>query len=214
MCRSIEERSGPSWENRIENGWLTRIVQTWVNSLFHPIEFFSNMRIHGDFLSPLLYSIIINFIGTIGVLSVQMNIPKTAFWKTPMLDAYSLSSGIIFVSFVILSPILTIISSFIGAGILHFCLFIAGGVKSGFEATFRVVCYSTGPTIFSIIPICGGLISWLWIIPLQVIGLTKSHKPDTWRSVLAVLLPFICCCCVAVTFVLSMTGLIAYMGSE
>ena len=45
-----------------------------------------------------------------------------------------------------------------------------------------------------ILPICGGLISGIWCIVVQCIGLTRAHQTTTGRALLAILLPIIVCC--------------------
>jgi hypothetical protein len=51
---------------------------------------------------------------------------------------------------------------------------------------------STGP--LQMIPVCGGLISVVWALVCNCIGLARAHETDTGRAVLAVFLPLIVCC--------------------
>ena len=51
---------------------------------------------------------------------------------------------------------------------------------------------STQPLL--IIPFCGGLISGVWGLIVEVIGLARAHEIDTGKAVLAVILPLIVCC--------------------
>ena len=96
---------------------------------------------------------------------------------------------------ILLSPVIVIVWMFIASGILHVCLMIVGGAKKSFETTFRVVCFSAGSTtLLSIIPICGGLISGVWNVVLEIIGLARAHEIDTGKAVIAVLLPLVVCC--------------------
>jgi hypothetical protein len=103
--------------------------------------------------------------------------------------------GIWAVGYILLSPVLVIVFMFIASGILHLCLMIVGGARKPFETTFRVVCFSSGSTsLLSMIPFCGGLISGVWNIVLEIIGVARAHEIDTGKAVLAVLLPIIVCC--------------------
>jgi hypothetical protein len=45
-----------------------------------------------------------------------------------------------------------------------------------------------------IVPFCGGLISGIWGLVAECIGLARAHETDTGRAVLAVFLPLIVCC--------------------
>ena len=72
---------------------------------------------------------------------------------------------------------------------------IVGGANHSFETTFRVFAFtqgSTGP--LQIIPLCGGLISFVWAIVCNCIGLARAQETDTGRAVLAVFSPLIVCC--------------------
>ena len=97
-----------------------------------------------------------------------------------------------------------LIGTFIGAGILHVCLLITGGEKNGFEATFRVVAYSSGATaLFQVLPFCGGIIGGIWALVAQIIGAREMHETTTGKAVVAVLLPLICCCgCAIILFMI------------
>jgi len=99
----------------------------------------------------------------------------------------------------IMVPILVAIALFIHTCILHFMLLILGEGKDGFEATFRVLCYSHTADIANVIPMCGGLISIIWFVVLQVLGVAETHRCSQGKAALAVLLPLLlCCACIAV----------------
>ena len=96
---------------------------------------------------------------------------------------------------IILVPLFLVIFLFIWSGLAHLCLMIVGGANQPFETTFRVFAFtqgSAGP--LQIIPLCGGLISGVWAIVCNCIGLARAHETDTGRAVLAVFLPLIVCC--------------------
>jgi hypothetical protein len=96
---------------------------------------------------------------------------------------------------IILVPVAILIVLFIWSGLAHLCLIIFGGAKQSFETTFRVFAFtqgSAGP--LQIIPICGGLISGIWAIVCNCIGLARAQETDTSRALLAVLSPLIVCC--------------------
>jgi hypothetical protein len=96
---------------------------------------------------------------------------------------------------IILLPLFVVIVLFIGSGIVHLCLMIVGGANQPFETTFRVFAFSQGSAgPLQIIPICGGVISGVWALVCNCIGLARAHETDTGRAVLAVFLPVIVCC--------------------
>src|SRR5262249_6324845 len=96
---------------------------------------------------------------------------------------------------IILVPLFVVIGLFIGSAIVHLCLMIVGGANQPFETTFRVIAFSQGSAgPLQIIPICGGLISGIWALVCNCIGLARAHETDTGRAVLAVFLPVIVFC--------------------
>jgi hypothetical protein len=113
--------------------------------------------------------------------------------NNPLGAMFGAGIGMIFL--IILAPILVAVSMFIGAGIIHLCLMLVGGAKRSFETTFRVVCFASGSAqTLLIVPFCGGVISGIWGLIAECIGLARAHETETGRAVLAVLLPVIICC--------------------
>ena len=190
----------PPWERRNELGILPAIIDTWKLSLFAPSTFFKRIMTDGNYFSPLLYAIIINIIASILAAAVQFAMPFT----NPLSDllssmdssAIAPSMNLFFVlGMVIFVPFTTAMGVFLGAGIVHLFLFMFGGAKRGFEASFKVVCYSTGPALFVIVPFLGSIVAFLWSLVLEIVGLQSAHETETWRSLLAVVLPGLLCCC-------------------
>jgi hypothetical protein len=99
----------------------------------------------------------------------------------------------------IMMPVLVAIALFVHTCILHLMLLILGEGRGGFETTFRVLSYSHTADIANIIPLCGGLISLVWFVVLQIVGVAEAHRCSRGKAALAVLLPLLLCCsCVAV----------------
>jgi hypothetical protein len=72
---------------------------------------------------------------------------------------------------------------------------IVGGAKQSFETTLRVLCYAGGSAnALQLVPICGGFLAGLAGLVLNCIGLARAHETDTWRAVVAILLPLVVCC--------------------
>ena len=92
--------------------------------------------------------------------------------------------SLVFVGGLIFVPIALAIWS----GILHLCLYLVGGAREGYEATFRVVSYSSVTGIFNAIP-CVGILASLWGLVLTVIGLRETHKTTTGKAVAALAIP-------------------------
>jgi hypothetical protein len=95
---------------------------------------------------------------------------------------------------VIRSLVFTSIKAFIYAAVVHVCLMLFGGAKRSFETTFRAVCYGTSSVeALQVIPIVGMIAAIPWSIVVSCLAIARSHETDTWRAVLAVLLPWVLC---------------------
>jgi len=124
-----------------------------------------------------------------------------------------LSGGVQFV-FVILAPILILIGLFVVSGLLFLAGKILGDAEEGFEATFKVVAYSSTSNLAQIIPFCGGMIGGIWALILYIVGLKQAHRTETWKAVLTPFLVLaLCCLCVAVITMVFGVGLASLAGA-
>ena len=67
-------------------------------------------------------------------------------------------------------------------------MLFVGAANSGYEATFRVVCYVSVTSLVNWIPLIGGLLA-LYGLYLGVVGIREVHATTTGRAALVVLLP-------------------------
>jgi hypothetical protein len=189
-------RTGLPWEHRQERSFFNAFIETLTMVLTRPAEAFSVMKREGGFGEPIIYALIggcvggiVSFLFSLGFQSIGMFADKNS-GLTAMAGM-----GVGSVVVIILLPLFIVIGLFIGSGIVHLCLMIVGGANQPFETTFRVLAFthgSTGP--LQIVPVCGGVISFVWTIVCYCIGLARAHETDTGRAVLAVFLPLIVCC--------------------
>ena len=196
-----EPDGGLPWEHRSQLGFFKAYFDTVVIVLTKPGEAFALMKKEGDLMGPLLFALIGGSAGMI--VSILFQIAFSAFGimqdQNALANIFGMGMGLVF--FIILVPALVGMGMFVASGVLHLCLMIVGGAKKPFETTFRVVCFSSGSTyLLSIIPFCGGMITGVWNIVLEIIGLARSHEIDTGKAVLAVLLPMIVCCGILLLF--------------
>ena len=193
-----------------------------------PKAFFRAMPVTGGIGSPLLYAVIAGWIGLAAAAFYQ------AIWVSIVgpatlpfgLDSGELSSVLAWmeswaglVAQVVLGGVSAVITVFVGSGILHLMLLLLGGARRGFEATFRVVCFSQATTLLLLIPLflipfCG-LAVVVWCLSLYVIGLAQAHQIGYGQSLAAVLLPILalCCCCagLALTFAGALASLVGQL---
>ena len=189
-------RTGLPWENREQLGFVKAFTDTMVMVLTKPVEAFQMMRTEGNFIDPLIYAVVGGSVGIIVYLLLTLALGSFGMMgsrNNPLGAMFGAGIGMIFM--IILAPFFIAVWTFIGAGIIHVCLMLVGGAKRSYETTFRVVCFACGSTQpLLIVPFCGGLISGIWGLVVECIGLSRAHETDVGRAVLAIVLPLIVCC--------------------
>ena len=188
-------RSGLAWDARRAKGFFSAFIETLQMVLSRPTEAFTIMRREGGLGEPLLYAMIGGTFGAVFDFLYRFAFRSLIFFPTRHGPFDQLLSGFGAIAGVILAPLGVLIIIFIVAAILHVCLMVVGGANQTFETTFRVVCFTIGSVNpLLVIPLCGGLIVFVWGIALYIIGLARAHETDTGRTALAVFLPLIVCC--------------------
>jgi hypothetical protein len=205
-------RIGLPWEHRQERGFFNAFIETLTMVLTRPADAFSVMKREGGLGEPLIYALIGGCVGGIVSFLFSLGLQSLGLFADRNNGLAAMTGmGIGSVAVIILLPVFVVVGLFVGSGIIHLCLMIVGGANHSFETTFRVFAFSQGSAgPLQIIPICGGLISGVWTLVCNCIGLARAHETDTGRAVLAVFLPVIVCCGGLVT--LFMFGVGAWTG--
>lgn len=212
------EKEYVAWEDRENKGFFGGLWETWRESVFYPNRFFSALPGKGGLGSPLLYALIVVWLGV--AVEQLWGLLFVGFWMDaltgyfPMEDFYwttGLQTGFSLL-YLILAPVPIIAVLFIISGIYHLILMIFGWAAKDFEATFRTFAYASGPLVFKIVPMCGGTIGWIWMLVLMIIGLRHMQTNSGGRAALVIFLPIIICCCLgfilATIFGVALTGFI------
>jgi hypothetical protein len=169
-----------------------------------PEQAWARTRETGDYMRPLLFALIVAWVGSI-FNAVWGSMFGAGFMKMipPQYQRYAMMGGgrgIIFT--IVLAPIFIACGLFIGSAIFHVSFMIVGALKgsrSQFEGTFRAVSYSSIAHIAYVIPFVGGLVALVWRIYLMVVGVQQLHKTTQAKALLGIILPMILCCvCAAV----------------
>ena len=211
-------RDKTPWEDRVTNGFFNGLFKTVKDVISSPSDFFKKMPVRGGLTDPLLFAMIV---GTVGLLCLSvwellLHESIRSFMTPEMRTAAGrgMSNGITSPLGTLMIPFLIILLLFVMSGMLHLFLMLVRGEKAGFEATFRVVCYSVSPFLFMVIPYCGMLITMLWVLSLFMIGLRDAHETTGGKATVAVLFPFLFCCGMFIlTAVLFMGALASSLGS-
>jgi hypothetical protein len=175
-----EEKECP-WEERENYGTINAYFQTASKCILTPTRFFSKLPTSGGYFNPILF-VAITLPVTVVLVYLWTGL-FTGMRLTGLIGIFFIAS-LLFVGGVIFAPIWLALWS----GILHLCLYLVGGAREGYQATFRVVSYSSVASLFNAIPFVGNLAS-LWGIVLTVIGLRETHKTTTGKAVVAVAIP-------------------------
>jgi hypothetical protein len=199
---------GVPWERRDQIGLVNALVETTQQVLLSPGDFFGRMAVTGGVGGPLLYAVIVGYIGLAAaslynvVFNSMFGAGFLRFGRQARLERLMplLHSGTSLVAQLVLGPVWIVIGLFVGAGIVHVFLMLVGGANRDFEATFRVAAYSHAVALLNLIPFCGGFIGLVWWIVVASTGLALAHQTTQGRALAAVLLPIvlICCCCALV----------------
>lgn len=206
-------RSKTPWEDREHVGFFKGLLKTAREVLFRPAAFFKKMPVTGGLTDPLLYALIIGMAGLMFLYAWDILLHDSMqSFMTPELKAAAertMLQGFGSAAAAVMMPFLLILWLFIISGIFHLFLLTARGARAGFEASFRVVSYSTSPFLFMVIPYCGMLITMLWVLTLTVIGLRDAHETTGGKATFAVFLPFLFCCGMLVLAAVVFMGAIA-----
>jgi hypothetical protein len=171
-----------------------------------PTEAFRRMSITADLGRPLLYAILLGWVGIIAGQLYSIALRGVTANLLPFQSAEGLAMGTgVSIAVMVLAPVFVLLGIFIWAAIVHLFLMMVGGANSGFGATVRVMCYSTTAQLAQIVPLCGGIIGSVWAIVLEIIGLAQAHRTSQGKAALAVLLPLVLCC-VCIAIVVAMFG--------
>ena len=215
-------RPGLAWDREKSAGTLVETVKALVTA---PGDAFARMLEKGDYLSPVLFIVIVGGLGAIvgqiwqlvfGAAWTGMLPAEYRGELAPMLA--SQGAGAVFM--IVLLPVLMPVFAFIGAGIYHLFLMLFGGHKestAGFEGTFRVVAYSSVAQLAQVVPFVGSIVAMVWSIVLMVLGLSTVHRTSQGKALAAVLVPWLVCCLCAIGFAvmagMSIAGMAGAFGN-
>ena len=90
-----------------------------------------------------------------------------------------------------LSPLQALVTLFVVAAIMHAMLFVLGGAKRGFRATFRVNAYAQAVVILTLVPGVGLAAGLVWYLVVVTAGLAASHGIGKGRALASLLLPLL-----------------------
>jgi hypothetical protein len=176
---------------------VNSFIGTVRNLVLDPIGFFRGIPRRGDFVNPLIFALICAVIYALlgGILGVIIS----PFSAGPGDTGEALVVAIVgLVTSLVLTPILSAIGLFVGAGITHLLvMLLVRPDNAGYEATFRVGAYASVILLvawLAVIPILGILVAIVmsvYSIFLAIVGIREVHSTTTGRAALVVLIPVV-----------------------
>jgi hypothetical protein len=189
------------WEEK-GRGFLEGLFET-IRLLFtSPSEAFRRMPLDTELLRPILFAIIVGWVG-MAASAIYESLFQATIWQflPGMGDREDIAFGIVGNLFtVIFAPFLIGVGLVISSAITHLMLLILGTGAKGWTATFRVLCYANASILFALVPLIGGLGHFVVGTIFQIIGLSEVHGCTRGRAAVAVLLPLALCCGLMIFF--------------
>lgn len=146
-----------------------------------PVSFFRGIRRSGDFVGPIVFALVCSVIS--GVLGGTLGLLSNVIAGNGVVAAL-----VGFFGTIVLTPLVTLVGLFIGAGIYHLIVMLLIKPNAGFEGSLRVVAYSSVVQLVAWIPLLGGLLA-LYSVMLAIFGMREAHGSSTGRAVAVVLIP-------------------------
>jgi hypothetical protein len=215
--------AGSPWERRNRIGFFTALIETTQQALTQPSAFFRAMSPTGGVGSPLLYAVVVGYFGAVVealynfVAYALMPGGFGAFGRSPEMEKLRpfLEGPGPLVATLVLGPVIVALKVFLWSVVLHVILALLGGARRGFEATCRTVCYAEATSLIKIIPFCGWIVAFIYVLAVLSIGLAEAHGTTRGKAAAAVMLPLLlCCCCLAVLFGLGIMAGVSALGQR
>ena len=192
-----DEPKPPAWEG--EGSVLINLCRTIGQILLHPGKTLDTPAPQSQ-AAPLGFGLVV---GTLGLCFEGL-------WGRILGDETWVGDlGLLLLVF---SPMLVLAALYLSALVYHFGLWMVGGSKNGFIATFRFVSYSQAANIFLAIPLLGSIIAGIWGVVIFIIGLAGAQGIYK-RQVVSALLVSLSIIALAAA-VLVAPFLVATMGSR
>lgn len=202
-----------AWEYRGQIGRVNALFTTWRHTLFRPLSFFHGIPIVGDYRSPLLYGLFWTLVGSAGgfawklLLYIYPTIILFLEGKSVQLSLQLSQTYVLVAAALVLSPLVALMMLMAACAIYHVFVALFTRQHAGFEATLRVICYSTGTNVFFFLPLLGALLGGIWQLVLVTAGLKEVHRISFPLALTIALVPYTLLLILAITFtVWAVTG--------
>jgi hypothetical protein len=167
---------------------VSAFARTWHGASLAPSSFFARMPAIGSLGAAILYYLAIGI--AVAGADLFWSMIRGAVAQPREVTATAGDSALALsplVSF-LMSPLLLLGSLFLAAAVIHGLLRLLGGARHDFVYTARLLCFAYSPQILGIFPYFG-LVGFVWMIVVAILGLKAGHGTTTVRAATAVLVP-------------------------
>jgi hypothetical protein len=210
----------PAWERRPPEKLLPAFFMTIRDVLLEPHLTFPRMPVDGRLMKPTTFFLLVQFTAVllsyaiwIAILVAQLPYYTQLLSSSEELRNINLPMGILLVlipGVFLLRVAIWLGFTFLMAGIHHLVLMLLGGANKGYDATFKVVTYSSAANVFLVIPYCGYfVITPIFFCVASIIGLSKVHGIEGWKAAVAILAPWVLCCLAGLGFYIGIIAMVA-----
>lgn len=180
--------NGTPWEDP-EVGFPENLGRTWIESLTAPVSFFQRMEPEAPLARAVLYFLIMA-VGA-ALFSLLWGLAGSAPELPPQAaEVMDLDPRGIQLFGFFLSPFANLILLGLAAVSVHLFVRLLTDSSRTLLATTRVICYASGPALFTLVPWAGEVAGWIGSAILLTIGIREVHRTTTGRATLTVLFPF------------------------
>ncbi len=180
--------NGVPWEDP-EVGFPEDLGRTWIESITSPVSFFQRMEPEAPLARAVLYFLIMA-VGA-ALFSLLWGLAGSAPELPPQAaDVMDLDPRGIQLFGFFLSPFANLILLGLAAVSVHLFVRLLTDSSRTLLATTRVICYASGPALFTLVPWAGEIAGWIGSAILLTIGIREVHGTTTGRATLTVLFPF------------------------
>jgi len=181
------------WDERDRLGAFRAYWLTWRQVIGGPSGFFARLPVDRGIAGPLLFGLVTLILGNLAGLFWQSVFYSSNEMLQALMEEVGISPGSVLQLAVFLMPVYVVVQLFLWSGILHLMILLLARGGRGFEATFRVVAFSSAPALLYVVPFCGGLLASVWSAVLTIIGLREVHRVSGAVAALAVIIPLFTC---------------------
>jgi hypothetical protein len=155
-----------------------------------PGEFFGSLNPEAGFARPLIFYLVFVILGSGASTLTGLAMGGESFAgpvALPGFEGLSMTALLWFNFF--LAPFAALLGLAIGVGLTHVGVLMFVRDRKPVGVTAKVLCYAAAPAVLGIIPLLGWIVSGVWAIFLQIVGIQVAHETSPGRAAAAVLIP-------------------------